>query len=89
MIPNFFSLNSRKSEAYEKAFVKEVSVRRKIPRNRKVERMFIVCWILILLKSVLMLWLAQRHLIPFNPLWVIAPTFAAASLCTIVYWLRS
>ncbi len=88
MIPNLFSLLSKKPDAYERAFVKEVKIARKTPRNRKVERLLILCWAVIAVKSVAVLWLFDRYHIPINPLWVIVPTVIFASLITVVYWLR-
>jgi hypothetical protein len=88
MFPNLFSLISRKPEAYERAFVKEVNVRRKVPRNKKVERLLLICWVAIVFKSFGVLWLFDHYHVPINPLWVIGPTVTFASLCTLVYILR-
>lgn len=87
MFANLFSLLSNKPGSYERAFVEEVR-NRKTPRNRKVERMLLTCWVIILFKSWLILWLFSHYHIPINPLWIIAPTVAFASLITLVYFLR-
>lgn len=76
-----------RSLRYERNFVREVRVRR-TPRNRRVERVIAACWVLILAKSVAVVWLFDRYHVPVNPLWVIAPTIVFAALCTVVYLLR-
>jgi hypothetical protein len=82
-------INRRPPADYERGFVREVHVQaRKAPRNRRVERLFAICWILILVKSVAVVWLFDRYHVPINPLWVIAPTVIFAALCTVVYLLR-
>ena len=88
MIPNLLHLVSRKPDAYERSFVKEVRLRRRTPRNRRVERVLLICWGAIILKPAGVLWAFQHYHIPINPLWVILPTFAFAGLCTAVYFLR-
>ena len=88
MFANLFSLLSNKPGSYERAFVEEIRTHRKTPRNKKVERMLLTCWVLILFKSWFVLWLFPHYHIPINPLWVIAPTVAFASLITAVYFLR-
>jgi hypothetical protein len=55
----------------------------------RVERLIYACWGLIILKSVFVVWAVGHYAIPFNPLWVIAPTVAFALLATgLYYWLR-
>jgi hypothetical protein len=89
MFADLTRLISRRPPAeYEGRFVRAVSVRGRQPRNRRVERFILFCWALILLKSVAVVWLFHRYSVPVNPLWVIAPTFAFAGLCTLVYLLR-
>ena len=73
---------------YEGGFVRGVRVRRKAPRNRRVERLFAICWVLIVLKSFAVIWLFDHYHVPVSPLWVIAPTVVFASLCTALYMLR-
>jgi hypothetical protein len=89
MFANLGRFVSRRSAAgYERGFVREVRVAGRSPRNRRVERVIAVCWVLIALKSVAVFWLFARYHIPVNPLWVVAPTVAFAALCTVVYLLR-
>jgi uncharacterized membrane protein YgcG len=91
--PNMFAdlirlINRRPPADYERGFVREVKVHQKAPRNRRVERLIAICWVLILLKSFAVVWLFDRYHVPVNPLWVIAPTVVFAALCTVVYMLR-
>jgi len=62
----------------------------KLARHRwRVEKLIFLCWGLIVLKSVFVVWAVGHYAIPFNPLWVIAPTVAFALLATSLYfWLR-
>ena len=89
MFSNLIQLITRRPPAdYERVFVREVNVRRKAPRNRRVERFMAICWILIVVKSVAVVWLFGRYHVPVNPLWVIGPTVVFAALCTAVYLFR-
>jgi hypothetical protein len=89
MFANLLQLISRKSPpAFEDAFVEEVTITKKTPRNRRVEQLLIACWVLIAMKSILAVWAVHRWHVPFNPLWVIAPTVMFAALCTAVYLWR-
>jgi hypothetical protein len=89
MFPDFVRLINRRHPAdYERDFVRDVRVHDKAPRNRRVERLIVICWAIILLKSFAVVWLFDRYHVPVNPLWVIAPTVIFASLCTVVYLLR-
>lgn len=81
-------INRRPPYDYERGFVREVSVSDRSPRDRKVERVLVAGWIVIVLKSFAIVWLFNRYHIPVSPLWVIAPTVVFASLCTAVYALR-
>ncbi|HXN34758.1 MAG TPA: hypothetical protein VN877_01210 [Opitutaceae bacterium] len=89
MLADFIRLiNRRPPGDYERGFVRKVSVRHRVPRNRRVERLIALCWVLILVKSVAVVWLFGHYHVPVNPLWVIAPTVVFAALCTVVYMLR-
>jgi membrane protein YdbS with pleckstrin-like domain len=89
MFADFIRLISRRPPVdYERGFVRGVKVGEKAPRNRRVERLIAICWVVILVKSFAVLWLFDRYHVPVNPLWVIAPTIVFAALCTVVYLLR-
>jgi hypothetical protein len=88
MLPNFLQLIIRRApHDYEQGFVRAVRPSRK-RRNRKIEVLIWVCWVLIALKSVFVVWAVRHYHIPFSPLWVILPTIAFAALCTWVYYRR-
>ena len=57
-------------------------------RHPRIERLFLLAWILIVLKSVFVVWAVDHYHIPFSALWVIVPTVAFAGLCTAVYFGR-
>lgn len=78
----------RPSPGFDREFVKEVSVRRPPVRNPKVERFILVCWLLIAVKHLLVLYACYRWPVPFNALWINAPTFALGALATGVYYRR-
>lgn len=81
-------ISRRPPTDYERGFVRSVRVSDKSPRNRRLERLFAVCWVLIVAKSFAVVWLFDHYHVPVNPLWVIAPTVIFATLCTAVYLLR-
>lgn len=86
MFANLLELIIRKPpQACEAVFVEKVVVTRKTPRNRRVEQIIIAGWVLIALKSVLVIWAIHRWHVPFSPWWVIAPTVMLAALCTAIY----
>jgi hypothetical protein len=55
-------------------------------RRRRVETLIYFCWGLIVIKSFGLVWLANHYDIPFNPMWVIAPTVAFALVATGAYY---
>ena len=89
MFPNLLQLISRRpAPEYEQGFVQEVSITPRRIRNPRIERLFLYGWILIVIKSVFVVWATGRYHIPFSPLWVIVPTVIFAALCTAVYFRR-
>ena len=70
------------------AFVEEVRVRHGEPRNAKVERLILICWILIAVKHVLIIWVCRRYPVPFHQLWVNFPTWLLGVLATGIYYGR-
>jgi len=81
-------INRRPPLDYERGFVRAVKVSSKAPRNRRVERMLGLGWLLIVFKSFGVYWLFDHYHVPVNALWVVAPTVIFAALCTAVYLLR-
>ena len=87
MFANLLQLISRReSPGYEQGFIRETRPRR--VRNPRMERLIILGWVLIALKSALVLWAVPHYHIPFSPYWVIVPTLVFAALCTAVYLRR-
>lgn len=87
MFANLLQLFSRKSpDIYENAFVEHVTVTTRSPRNRRVGQLLAIGWMLIALKSVLVVWAIHRWHVPFSPLWVIVPTVMFGALVTAVYY---
>lgn len=90
MFANLLQLITRRTppaENYDLAFVETVSVRTSRLPNPRVERLILAGWVLIAGKSWLVTWLIEKYHVPFDPLWVIAPTVLFALLCTGVYYL--
>ncbi|HXQ79872.1 MAG TPA: hypothetical protein VN775_01080 [Opitutaceae bacterium] len=57
--------------------------------RRRVEVLIYFCWGLIVLKSFVVVWAVNHYAMPFNPMWVIAPTVTFAFVATSAYyWLR-
>jgi hypothetical protein len=91
MFANLFHLITGRPtpEAAQDAFVREVRVRRVEPRNRKVERMILICWILIAVKHVVIIWACRHYPVPFHQLWVNFPTWLLGALATGIYFARA
>jgi hypothetical protein len=70
------------------AFVQEVRVDTREPRNPKVERLICVCWILIAIKHVGIIWVVHHYAVPFHQLWVNFPTWLLGVLATGIYYGR-
>jgi len=81
-------LTRRPPEEYDLAFVEEVQVRRPRPRDPRVERLILVCWVLIAIKHVLVIWAVHHWRVPFHQLWVNAPTWLLGVVATLVYFQR-
>jgi hypothetical protein len=89
VLPNLLHLFARRAgPGYEQEFVREVKVRSRPPRSRKLELIIAVCWVLIALKTAFVLWAVPHYHIPFSPLWVIVPTLIFATVCTAIYVVR-
>ena len=70
-------------------FVRDVRVSHPIARNRRSELLIVGGWGLIGLKCWGTFWVVQRYAMPFDPWWIVAPTIAAAAVCTWIYWRRN
>lgn len=90
MIPNLLQLITRRPPSdYDRGFVEEVRLIESVPpRNPRVEKLILVCWLLIAVKCWLVVWLVDKYHMKLDPLWVNAPTVAFALMCTAVYFWR-
>jgi hypothetical protein len=90
MIPNLVQLLAGRSvpELEHRAFVEEVRVDDREPRNLRVERLILVCWILIAVKHVAIIWAVHHYPVPFHQLWVNFPTWLLGVLATSIYYWR-
>lgn len=75
--------------ASEEAFVREVTVVRPIPRNRRSELLLVIGWFLIGIKCWVTFWAVDRYDMPINAWWIVAPTLVAAAVCTWIYRRRN
>ena len=89
MLADFFQwIVRRPAPDYERAFVADVRVRQPVHPSPRVERLILVCWVLIAIKHVAVIWAVHHYHVPFHQLWVNAPTWLLATLATVVYYLR-
>jgi len=90
MFSNLIETFARRAAAsdYEVAFVQEVTVRVRSPRDRRVERTIAIAWILIAIKCWLVSWAVAKYNIPLPAMWVNGPTVIFALVTTAVYYWR-
>ena len=73
-----------------RGFVEEVRLPGVVPpRNPRVERVLLGCWLAIVGKCWLVVWLVEKYHMNFSPLWVTAPTVGFGLLCTAAYFFRA
>jgi hypothetical protein len=82
----FFSTHDR--DAFDTAFITEVRVGEPVPRNPRAEKIILVCWLLIAVKHVAVIWAVHHYAVPFHQLWVNFPTFLLGIVATWVYYAR-
>lgn len=90
MIPNLVRLFSGRPppEVEHRAFVRHVEVTDPEKPNPRVERLILVCWGLIAVKHIAVIWAVSRYAVPFNALWVNFPTWLLGVLATGLYFWR-
>ena len=90
MFPNLVQLLTGRPapELEHRAFVKEVEVSERERRNPRVERLILICWLLIAVKHVAVLWAVYHYAVPFSALWVNFPTWMLGVLATGIYYWR-
>lgn len=89
MFANLFPFSTRNARPHGDAFVLEVNRVKRVPRDPKIERMFLICWVLIAIKHVAIIWAANRYPIPFHQLWINFPTWLLGLLATVIYYGRT
>jgi hypothetical protein len=88
MFANLLPFRRRSTPSSDHAFVREVNVSRPVPRNYQSELWIVVGWMLIGLKTWGTFWLVEHYAMPFNPWWIVLPTYVCAVACTWIYWRR-
>jgi len=89
MFANLFQFFSNRDPAdFDQPFIEEVRVRRPVPANPRAEKIILVCWGLIAVKHVLVIWAVHHYAIPFHQLWVNFPTFLLGLVATWAYYAR-
>ena len=78
----------RDPDDFNREFVEEVRVRRPIPASPRAEKIILLCWSLIAVKHVLVIWAVHRYAVPFHQLWVNFPTFLLGLVATWAYYAR-
>jgi hypothetical protein len=75
-------------EVERNAFIENVHVHHPLPRNPRLERLILICWVLIAVKHVLIIWACEHYPVPFHQLWVNFPTWLLGTLATGIYYGR-
>jgi hypothetical protein len=73
-------------EVERSAFIESVQVHPGERRHPRVERLILVCWLLIAVKHVLIIWICQRYPVPYHQLWINFPTWLLGALATGIYF---
>lgn len=75
-------------EVERTAFVESVRIGRpqRERRNPKVERLILICWMLIAIKHVVIIWVCNHYPVPYHQLWINFPTWLLGALATVVYY---
>lgn len=73
-------------EVARNAFVAEVRIKGGERPNPRVERLILLCWVLIAVKHVGIIWVCQHYPVPFHQLWVNFPTWLLGALATGIYY---
>jgi hypothetical protein len=81
-------LSPRDPADFDRAFIRSVEVKRPVPRDPRAEKIILLCWALIAVKHVLVIWAVHRYAMPFHQLWVNFPTFLLGAVATWAYYAR-
>lgn len=60
-----------------------------VRRDPRTLRFILICWILIAVKHVLVIWACENYATPFHQLWVNFPTWLLGALATWIYFRRT
>ena len=71
---------------HERTFVEEAMVPSAAQPDPRVERIILICWLLIAVKHVAVIWTVHHYQVPFHQLWVNAPTWLLATVATAIYY---
>ena len=71
------------------AFIEDVHITHAPVRNPRVVRLIGICWVLIAVKHVAIIWAVVHYHIPFHQLWINFPTWLLGVLATVVYYSRT
>ncbi len=71
------------------AFIEEVHVTHATPRDPRILRLIAICWVLIAVKHIGIIWAVSRYHIPFHQLWINFPTWLLGLLATVIYYSRT
>ena len=78
----------RDPDDLNEAFVEAVHVRRPVPANPRAEKIILLCWVLIAVKHVAVIWAVHHYPVPFHQLWINFPTFLLGLVATWAYYAR-
>jgi hypothetical protein len=73
---------------YAGPIIEEVHISRPVPRNPRVEKIILLCWGLIAVKHVAVIWAVHHYAVPFHQLWINFPTFLLGLIATGAYYYR-
>jgi hypothetical protein len=79
-------INRRAAPVPAGPVVEEVYVSKPEPRDPRVERFILICWGLIAVKHVAVIWAVWHYHVPFHQLWVNAPTWLLGVVATLLYY---
>ncbi len=79
----------RDPDDLDRTFVTSVQVTRPVPRNPRAERIILLCWALIAVKHVAVIWAVAHYAVPFHQLWINFPTFLLGLVATWAYHTRN
>jgi hypothetical protein len=81
-------LSPRDPVDFDRAFVESVEVSRPVPGSARAEKIILLCWVLIAVKHVAVIWAVHHYTMPFHQLWVNFPTFLLGVVATWAYYAR-